>query len=257
MGIKKKMGEEDQILRFAVIAVVLLFVIGIVIVAMKLMNPRVDASEGTKKLTELGAADVSAVDARIQELEQAEMDAALQWQEKSASEKLEGCLIIGDSVSQGLYQYELVDKTLVLTKDGAGVYDPDGTGLTELIAQAVEAAPSKIFLALGVLDTDGNQADADTFAENYKNVIHSIKEALPNTFLYINSGYPVSREAKVTKHNQELRALCLEEGVIFIDNTSLVKEEYYIDDGIHMSQDYYSGWLDHMLEAGFRRNGIQ
>lgn len=257
MGIKRKMGEEDQILRFAVIVVVVLFAIGIVIVAMKLMNPRVDASEGTKKLTELSTADVSTVDARIQELEQAEADAASQWQEKSASEKLEGCLIIGDSVSQGLYQYELIDKNLVLAKDGAGVYDPEGTGLTELIEQAVQAAPSKIFLAFGVLDAEGGQVDADTFVENYKNVIHSIKEVLPNTFLYINSVYPASADAQVTQHNQKLSALCRQEGMIFIDNTSLVKEEYYTDDGIYMSQDYYSGWLNHMLEAGFRRNGIQ
>lgn len=257
MGKKKRAGEEDRVLRFAVMAVIVLFIIGIIIVAVKLMNPRVDSSEGKKKLAELSEADVQSVEAKIQELEQAEADADAQWQEKSASEKLEGCLIIGDSAVQGLYQYELVDKSLVLAKDGAGVYDPEGTGLSELVTQAAEAAPSKIFLALGVVDSDGGQSNVDTFAENYKSVVHMIKEVLPSTFIYINSVYPVSREAQVTEHNQKLRELCLEEGMIFIDNTSLVKEEYYGEDGIHMSQDYYSEWLNHMLEAGFRRNGVQ
>lgn len=257
MGIKKRTGEEDQVLRFAVMAVIVLLISGTVIVAMKLMNPRVDSSEGVKKLAELNEADVSAVDARIQELEQAEADLAAQWQEKSASEKLEGCLILGDSVSQGLYQYELVDKSLVLTKDGAGVYDPEGTGISELIAQAAEAAPSKLFLAFGVLDSDGGQMAADTFVDDYKYVVHSIREVLPDTLIYINSVYPVSRDALVTEHNEKLETLCREEGMIFIDNTSLVKEEYYTDDGIQMSQDYYSEWLNHMLETGFRKNGIQ
>ena len=35
----------------------------------------------------------------------------------------------------------------------------------------------------------------------------------------------------------------------FIDNTDLVKQEYYADDGIHMSPSYYTKWVDHMAEA--------
>lgn len=257
MGRKKSDGEEDRVLRFAVMAVILLFVIGIIVVALKLMNPRVDSSDGKKKLAELSKADVVEIDTKIQELEQAEAEADAQWQEKSASEKLEGCLIIGNSVARGLYEYELLDKSLVRTKDNAGVYDPEGTGLSELIAEVSEAAPSKIFLAFGVEDSEGVQADADVFAENYKSVIHMVRETFPDTDVYVNSVYPVSADSSVSEHNQKLEALCQEESIIFIDNTSLVKEEFYGEDGIHMSQDYYSEWLNHMLEAGFRRNGIQ
>ena len=43
--------------------------------------------------------------------------------------------------------------------------------------------------------------------------------------------------------------LCKKEKVTFIDNTDLVKQEYYSDDGIHMSPSYYTKWVDHMAEA--------
>ena len=36
---------------------------------------------------------------------------------------------------------------------------------------------------------------------------------------------------------------------VFIDNTGLVKDEYYEADGIHMSSNYYPEWLDHMAEV--------
>ena len=66
---KEKM-EPDKVLRFAIVAVILLFLIGALIIGTRMMNPRVDATEGVKKLTELEDANVQKIDAKIQELEQ-------------------------------------------------------------------------------------------------------------------------------------------------------------------------------------------
>ena len=44
--------EQDKILRMAVIVVVVILIIGGIIVAVKLLNPRVDMTDGTKKLPE-------------------------------------------------------------------------------------------------------------------------------------------------------------------------------------------------------------
>ena len=68
---KEKM-EPDKVLRFAIVAVILLFLIGALIIGTRMMNPRVDATEGVKKLTELEDANVQKIDAKIQELEQTE-----------------------------------------------------------------------------------------------------------------------------------------------------------------------------------------
>lgn len=83
---KEKM-EPDKVLRFAIVAVILLFLIGALIIGTRMMNPRVDATEGVKKLTELEDANVQKIDAKIQELEQTEADEAAAWKAKSAKEK--------------------------------------------------------------------------------------------------------------------------------------------------------------------------
>ena len=79
--------EPDKVLRFAIVAVILLFLIGALIIGTRMMNPRVDATEGVKKLTELGDANVQKIDAKIQELEQTEADEAAAWKAKSAKGK--------------------------------------------------------------------------------------------------------------------------------------------------------------------------
>ena len=55
---RKRPGESDKILRFAVAAVLLLFLVAGIVVAVRLMNPRVDATEGRKRLEEVASADV-------------------------------------------------------------------------------------------------------------------------------------------------------------------------------------------------------
>ena len=62
---KEKM-EPDKVLRFAIVAVILLFLIGALIIGTRMMNPRVGATEGVKKLTELEDANVQRIDAKIQ-----------------------------------------------------------------------------------------------------------------------------------------------------------------------------------------------
>ena len=93
---KEKM-EPDKVLRFAIVAVILLFLIGALIIGTRMMNPRVDATEGVKKLTELEDANVQKIDAKIQELEQTEADEAAAWKAKSAKEKMDGC----ETVTEG------------------------------------------------------------------------------------------------------------------------------------------------------------
>lgn len=62
---RKRPGEGDKILRFAVAAVLLLFLVAGIVVAVRLMNPRVDATEGRKRLEEVASADVQEIDAKI------------------------------------------------------------------------------------------------------------------------------------------------------------------------------------------------
>ena len=185
---KEKM-EPDKVLRFAIVAVILLFLIGALIIGTRMMNPRVDATEGVKKLTELEDANVQKIDAQIQELEQTEADEAAAWKAKSAKEKMDGCIVLGDSTALGFRQNDILSKSQVKSKDGAMVSDAEGSGLNELLTAVTEAetAPQKLILCIGRGDVAVSGETADTFAANYKSFVEQVKAALPDTKVYVCS----------------------------------------------------------------------
>lgn len=185
---KEKM-EPDKVLRFAIVAVILLFLIGALIIGTRMMNPRVDATEGVKKLTELEDANVQKIDAKIQELEQTEADEAVAWKAKSAKEKMDGCIVLGDSTALGFRQNDILSKSQVKSKDGATVSDAEGSGLNELLTAVTEAetAPQKLILCIGRGDVAVSGETADAFAANYKSFVEQVKAALPDTKVYVCS----------------------------------------------------------------------
>ena len=185
---KEKM-EPDKVLRFAIVAVILLFLIGALIIGTRMMNPRVDATEGVKKLTELEDANVQKIDAKIQELEQTEADEAAAWKAKSAKEKMDGCIVLGDSTALGFRQNDILSKSQVKSKDGATVSDAEGSGLNELLTAVTEAetAPQKLILCIGRGDVAVSGETADAFAANYKSFVEQVKAALPDTKIYVCS----------------------------------------------------------------------
>ena len=50
---RNRPGDSDKILRFSVAAVLFLFLVAGIVVGIRLMNPRVDATEGRKRLEEV------------------------------------------------------------------------------------------------------------------------------------------------------------------------------------------------------------
>ena len=249
--------EKDQVLRIAVILAVIVFVVGVIIVAVRLSNPQKDTTKGTKILAAMDQADVSKVNKKIKKLEDEERKAQQEADDRPASEKFADTLVIGDSITQGLYQYGVLDQANVQADRGTGVSDGDNDKLAEHIAKAKEMKPSALFLAYGMNDIGTLNGDADSFVKAYKTVIKDLKKALPDTKIYVNSVLPAAQSAidqnavyeKVPEFNEKLKKLCEKEDVTFIDNTDLVKQEYYASDGIHMSPAYYKEWVNHMAEV--------
>ena len=101
--------------------------------------------------------------------------------------------------------------------------------------------------------------DAKVFKENYKEVLEDIREILPGAAIYINSIFPVQQMkidespvyGSLDTFNQTLRELAEEEGVTFIDNTEIVKEEYYEPDGVHMTSEIYRCGCNMAEVAGY------
>lgn len=254
---RRRVREEDRILRYGIMVGVFLLMVGVIVVAVRLRQLRADTTEGEKRLKEMAKADVQEVDAKIRKLEKEERKSSREWQNSSYNEMFSECLVLGDSISQGLYIYDYLDDSLVNAQKGIGVVSPEETGFDKVIGQVIAAGPEKLFIALGMNDTISAEADAEVFKEAYLAALHQLEEGLPNTQIYVNSILPVSqtavqadeRFACVSDFNAELKELCENEKIVFIDNTELVEEDYYEEDGIHMSSDYYPEWLEHMAEA--------
>ena len=250
-------SEKDRVLQTAVIVAVGILVIGGITVALRLSNPQKDTKKGTEILKTMDAMDVSKADKKIKELEAQEREAEQDAEEQPASEKFTDCLVMGDSITQGLYEYGVLDQANVQADRGAGVSVGDNEKLADHIARAKEMKPSVLFLSYGMNDVGAQNGDADGFIKAYRLVIRDLKKSLPDTKIYINSILPAAQTAidqnsvyaEIPKFNQKLKKLCEKEKVTFIDNTDLVKQEYYAGDGIHMSTGYYKEWVNHMAEV--------
>ena len=250
-------SEKDRVLQTAVIVAVGILVIGGITVALRLSNPQKDTKKGTEILKTMDAMDVSKADKKIKELEAQEREAEQDAEEQPASEKFTDCLVMGDSITQGLYEYGVLDQANVQADRGAGVSAGDNEKLADHIARAKEMKPSVLFLSYGMNDVGAQNGDADGFIKAYRPLIRDLKKSLPDTKIYVNSILPAAQTAidqnsvyaEIPKFNQKLKELCEKEKITFIDNTDLVKQEYYAGDGIHMSTGYYKEWVNHMAEV--------
>lgn len=249
--------SEDKVLRLAIILVVLLFLAGAAVVGVRYMNPRPDITEGMKKLDEFNRVKASEVEQEVAELEQAEAEELEKRSKRPNSEKFQNTLIIGDFTAQGVYEQEILGESFVLARESACVHDPDGTGLTEKLDEAAKKNPQVVFLLLGVNDAALDSGSASVFEEDYQAFLNQVKEKLPDTRIYVNSILPVQQKAideteglrDIPEYNERLSKVCKEAGAVYVDNSDLVTEECYKDDGKRMRQRYYTAWIKRAVEV--------
>lgn len=249
--------ELDHVLRTAVMLAAVILVIGGIIVAVRLNHPKEDTSQGTNVLAEMNDVDVAKVNKKIQKLEKAERKAKQEEDDRPASEKFADCLVLGDSITQGLYEYGVLDQANVQADRGTEVSEVNNKKIEEHVAKAKEMKPSVLFLSYGMNDIETENGSTDGFIEAYRLIIEDLKNVLPDTKIYVNSILPAAQSAidkrpvfaNIPEFNKQLKKLCKKEKITFIDNTDLVKQEYYASDGIHMSPSYYTEWVNHMAEV--------
>ena len=191
----KSEKEKDRVLQTAVIVAVAILVIGGITVARRLSNPQKDTKKGTEILKTMDEMDVSKADKKIKELETQEREAEQDAEEQPASEKFADCLVLGDSITQGLYEYGVLDQANVQADRGAGVSAGDNEKLADHIVRAKEMKPSVLFLSYGMNDVGAQNGDADGFIKAYRPVIRDLKKSLPDTKIYVNSILPTAQIA--------------------------------------------------------------
>lgn len=217
-----------------------------------LKTEKTETKKGVEVIRKLEQADISQIEGKILELERSEMEANPELYSQSMKARFSNALVLGDSITEGFVEYDFLRESSVIAELGMKVTD-----VTEKLDTIRTLNPQTVFLSYGMNDIAVTGGDAKVFKENYKEVLEDIKEILPGAAIYINSIFPVQQMkidespvyGSLDTFNQTLRELAEEEGVTFIDNTEIVKEEYYEPDGVHMTSEIYPLWLVNMAEV--------
>lgn len=230
-------------------AVLLLLVILAVQGIRKLSSPKVDTKQGLAYIKAAESEDIDTIEQKISQLEQQDGgDSA----ERSYKEKFSSSAVMGDSITEGFSEYNVLNASSVVSKIGVHLDELD-----EQVQQVKELDPQLIFLAYGMNDVISTEGDTDQFVKEYEALINQLREEVPNAHIYVNSIFPVKDSAvqkkpeleKIPEYNKALKNMCDKMQVGFIDNTELVKDQYYEEDGVHFKAEFYPIWAERMAEV--------
>lgn len=177
-------------------------------------------------------------------------------------------LFIGDSRTVGMLQSHLLPDAVYYAKTGIGI----GTILSERIVNeggrmiSVRDALSlhsfgKIYIMIGINDISGG--DTDWFTEQYREILHTVRQTQPDAVIYIQGNIPMSYSTQdlngalnnrnLSLRNEASRALADKETIFYLDISSIYADEngnlkpLYTSDGLHVMPDYYPLWVNYLL----------
>ena len=232
----------------ACVAVLILLVALAVWGIRQLVTPKVDTEQGLSYIRAAESEDITTIEQKINQLERQDGGD----DSRSYKEKFSSSIVMGDSNAEGFSEYDVLNASSVVSKIGVHLYE-----LEEQVQQAADLNPQVIFLALGMNDVIATAGDTEQFLEQYEAVVAQLREAVPNAHIYVNSIFPVQDSAiekepelaQISEYNTVLRQMCDDLQLGFIDNTDLVQDQYYEEDGVHFKAEFYPLWADRMAEV--------
>ena len=178
------------------------------------------------------------------------------------------CVFVGDSITVGLSDYQLVPMKNVIAEIGMNIEKINSEtmqteyGDTTVLDALTQASPENVYIMLGSngiawLSIDDMIAEYSEFAQN-------VASALPDTNIYILSIPPVteSREQSDTpvlnenidEYNSKLLDLANANGYHYVDVNSALKDadgklpqDDAEDDGMHFHKSTYDKMLEYIL----------
>ncbi len=161
-------------------------------------------------------------------------------------------LIMGDSHMEGMLVYGFLDGSKVAAVKGRSLATCD-----EDIAKAANVLPSTILMNYGMNDAMSYGSDVDSFINKYKEVINRLHEVVPSAKIVICSIFPAQEDvfarkpalANVPEYNKALKEMCKDEGLTFVDTTSLMTPDVYEPDHIHTNVKFHKIWLGYVADA--------
>lgn len=249
----KKRRRKSVIYCCAAIGVLLL---GIVIVegVQSLSKSKVDTSEGIEFMKQAESADVTKIENKIAKLEEKDKSEDRQEEDTDRNYKaiFANSVIMGDSITEAFTEFDILNASSVIAKIGVELDELD-----DQIAKVEKLNPQTIFLSYGMNDIIATKGDTKEFIKQYDALLKELQKTLPDTKIFVNSIFPVQKQEierepsfeKLPDYNEVLRELCDKRQIAFVDNTDLISDRYYEEDGVHFKATFYPYWLNHMAEV--------
>ena len=179
--------------------------------------------------------------------------------------------VFGDSRTEGLYLYTDLKDTkaqkycdiglnceTVLTKKFKTVSGKKATAIQHL--KANKKSINKVYFLFGLNELGWSET---TFIKNYKKLIVTVRDIIPDAIIYVGEIIPVTKSKdltdkvhnnwKVRSFNRELKKLCEQEQIFFIETYPLMTDgegnlpEGISSDGIHFGSTFTKKWLNLLL----------
>lgn len=189
--------------------------------------------------------------------------------EKLSETYLGKCAFVGDSLTAGLSDYQYVSSKNVIAEVGLNIDKINtqtirtGAGEKTALEALVDLSPENIYIMLG---SNGIEwlSDKDMIGY-YKEFTDSVKEALPDSKIYILSIPPVTSEREkasdnpiknsdIDRYNSALLDMANENLMYYVDlNTALKGNDGKFsdgdaaDDGMHFNKATYQVMIDYIL----------
>ena len=225
---KQKLGIRIGVGCALVITVILLAVQGV----SNLTKKPVDTSEGIAYIKGKESADAKTIEQKINQLEKKD-GTGDSSDTRSMKERFSGAVVMGDSIAASFTEYDVLNTSSVVAKIGIHFSELD-----DQIEQAKQLDPQIVFLAYGMNDVTKTNGDVDKFIKDYSDVIKKIQKVEKEPAL-----------ANIADYNEKLEAMCEKKQIGYIDNSDIIEDEYYEEDGIHFKANFYPIWAEKMAEV--------
>ncbi len=214
-----------------------------------------DVDKNIQSVEESQSAEVEDVEKQYEKVEDTSTAAEDDSGEVSYKKKFSGCVIVGDSLTEGLSVYGWLSAEQVFSEIGASVFNEG------LFTTAAATYPKVAFFAFGMNDMGNTNGDSAAFVDAYAKRIKEFQEKSPDTKIYV-CGISTPTQGAISNqpilgnykdYNSAIEKMCKENKWHYISITDILENhpELYAQDGIHANTEYYPMWMDRMIkEAG-------
>lgn len=164
-------------------------------------------------------------------------------------------LFIGDSITDSLSGYEMINDRNIIAKLGL-----TASKAKNEIGNVEDRNFSNIYILFGMNDILTG-IDTQKFVQDYIDLINIIRKKLPNANIYVQSILPVSSNVqnkkplltnlRIEEFNNGLIRMCKDENINYINLRPLLegKEDLREPDGIHPKYAFYGQWLNYLVNS--------